>query len=153
MPHHRDRALMVERGSQAQIVDLGRPRRFGRGGAARASAASMSYLPRFQVLPLLTALAFGGAACTDDDGPPKLVSVANQTSAAHTVTFGDTAFGSVAANTMTDYLEVDAGALSVMVDGTRRLTTELGSDNVGGSWTLYLQSAGDQLLVGVSIDE
>lgn len=114
----------------------------------------MSYLPRFQILPLLAALALGGTACLDGDGgPPKLVSVANQTGAAHTVTFGDTAFGSVPANTMSDYLEVSDGELSVIVDGRQQLRTKLGSDNVGGSWTLYLQSVGDQLLVGVSIDE
>ena len=115
----------------------------------------MRHLPRFQLLPLLLATALGGAACTDDDdsGPPKLVSVANETGAAHTVTFGSTEFGAVPANTMSDYLEVGDGRLAVIVDGRRMMETELGSDDVGGSWTLYLQDVGDQLLVGVSLDE
>ncbi|MBZ0231308.1 MAG: hypothetical protein K8M05_03085 [Deltaproteobacteria bacterium] len=114
----------------------------------------MRNLPRFQLLPLLLATALGGAACTDDDSdPPKLVSVANETGAPHTVTFGATEFGAVPANTISDYLEVDDGTLAVIVDGRRMMETELGSDNVGGSWTLYLQSVGEQLIVGVSIDE
>jgi hypothetical protein len=110
--------------------------------------------PRFHLLPLLLAASLGGAACTDDDdGPPKLVSVANETTAAHTVSFGSTAFGSVAATSMSDYLEVPDGELAIIVDGRERMRTELGSDNVGGSWTLYLQEFGDQLLVGVSLDQ
>lgn len=114
----------------------------------------MRNLPRFHFLPLLLAASLGGAACTDDDsGPPKLVSVANETGAAHTVTFGSTAFGAVPANSTSDYLEVPDGELAIIVDGRERMRTELGSDNVGGSWTLYLQSFGDQLLVGVSLDE
>ena len=115
----------------------------------------MRNLPRLSLLPLLVATALGGAACTgdDDSGPPKLVSVANETSAAHTVTFGETAFGSVPAGTISEYLEVGDGLKAVIVDGRRMMETELGSDNVGGSWTLYLQSAGGQLLVGVGLDE
>jgi hypothetical protein len=108
---------------------------------------------RFHLLPLVLAASLGGAACTDDDGPPKLVSVANETSAAHTVSFGSTSFGSVAATSMSEYLEVPDGELAIIVDGRERMRTELGSDNVGGSWTLYLQEFGDQLLVGVSIDQ
>jgi hypothetical protein len=112
----------------------------------------MHNLPRFQLLPLLVAVAMGAAACTGDD-PAKLVSVANQTDDAHTVTFGGAAFGSVAANTTSDYLEVDNGTQVLILDGARVWSTELGSDNVGGSWTLYLQSGGDQISYGVAIDE
>jgi hypothetical protein len=124
----------------------------GRAGATRALGEWMHNLPRFQVLPLLVAAAMGAAACTGDD-PAKLVSVANQTDAAHTVTFGGAAFGSVAANTTSDYLEVDNGTQVLVLDGARVWSTELGSDNVGGSWTLYLQSGGDQISYGVAIDE
>ncbi|HUQ08122.1 MAG TPA: hypothetical protein VM261_36755 [Kofleriaceae bacterium] len=108
-------------------------------------------LPRFQLLPLLVAVAMGGAACTDD--PAKLVAVQNQTDAAHTVTFGGAAFGSVAANSAADYLEVDNGTQVLILDGARVWSTELGSDNVGGSWTLYLQGDGNQISYGVALDE
>ncbi|HVK77889.1 MAG TPA: hypothetical protein VM734_31500 [Kofleriaceae bacterium] len=113
----------------------------------------MPHLPRLHVLPLLLAVSLG-AACTDAaDDPPKLVSVANQTSAAHTVTFGATSFGLVPASTMSAYLEVTDGEQAVLVDGREVWRDSLGSDNVGGSWTLYLQSAGGQLIVGVSADD
>jgi hypothetical protein len=151
---HRDRALMVARvGAPKSLIPAGQVG-WPRGGARRAIAAVMRTLPRFQLLPLLLATALGGAACTDDDGdPPKLVSVANQTDAAHTVTFGGTAFGSVAADTTTDYLEVDDGTQVLILDGNRVWDTELGSDNVGGSWTLYLQGDGNQISYGVALDQ
>ena len=113
----------------------------------------MSYLPRFQVLPFLVATALGGAACTDSDDPPKLVSVNNQTDLAHTVSFGATAFGSVPAGTVTGYEEVADGINIVLVDGRERMREELGSDNVGGEWTLYLQGEGDLFAVGVALDD
>jgi hypothetical protein len=99
-------------------------------------------------------LSLAAVACTDDAAdPPKLVSVANQTGDAHTVAFGDTRFGSVPANTTSAYMEVDDGTQAVLVDGREVWRDSLGSDNVGGSWTLYLQSVSGQLLVGVSIDD
>jgi hypothetical protein len=115
-------------------------------------------MPSFRSLPalsLLLAASFATTACTDsdDNDPPKLVSVANQTGEAHTVEFGSTSFGAVGANTMSDYLEVPDGNLAVIVDGRQVWNDSLGSDNVGGSWTFYLQSVNGQLLVGVSVDD
>lgn len=112
----------------------------------------MRNLLRFRFLPLLLLLSLAGA-CTDDNEPPKLVAVANETAALHQVRFGGTDFGAVAADTVTGYEEVGDGEQAVMVDGRQVWSDSLGSDNVGGMWTLYLQEAGGQLLVGVSIDE
>jgi hypothetical protein len=123
-----------------------------RVGAGRAQAASMRNLPPFRFLPLLLAVSLG-AACTESDDPPKLVSVANQTPEPHRVQFGTSDFGVVAAETVTEYLEVPDGENVVLMDGREVLRTELGSDNVGGSWTLYLQGSGDQIGVGVVIDD
>jgi hypothetical protein len=112
----------------------------------------MSIVFHCRLLPLLATLSIA-AACTDGDDPPKLVSVANQTSDAHTVLFGDTRFGSIPASTTSAYMEVDDGTNAVLVDGRQMWRDSLGSDNVGGSWTLYLQSVSGQLIVGVSLDE
>lgn len=109
----------------------------------------MRNLSPFRLLPLLLAVSLG-AACTE---PPKLVAVANQTPDAHHVQFGSTDFGVVAAETITEYLEVEDGEKVVLMDGREVFRTELGSDNVGGMWTLYLQGSGDQLGVGVVLDE
>ena len=54
---------------------------------------------------------------------------------------------------MSDYREVSDGDLSILVDGQLVWRDALGSDNVGGSWTVYVQSAGSQLSVGVSSDD
>ncbi len=112
----------------------------------------MRNLPRLHLLPLLLAVSVGGA-CTDGDDPPKLVAVANQTTAPHTVTFGGTAFGAVPAGATTGYLEVGDGEQIVFVDGNMVWRDALGSDNVGGTWTFYLQTVGTQLIVGLSADE
>lgn len=114
----------------------------------------MSIVFRCRLLPVLAMLSLAAAACTDDgDDPPKLVAVANQTGEAHSVLYGDTRFGSVPANTTTAYMEVDDGTQAVIVDGRQVWRDSLGSDNVGGNWTLYLQEAGGQLLVGVALDD
>ncbi|CAN5883044.1 hypothetical protein BH11MYX3_BH11MYX3_30580 [soil metagenome] len=113
----------------------------------------MRNLSSFRLFPILLALSFG-TACTDDSGdPPKLVSVANQTNASHRVQFGNTDMGSIAARATSTYLEVEDGTQAVLVDGHQVWRDSLGSDNVGGSWTLYLQSVGSQLTVGVSADD
>ncbi len=80
------------------------------------------------------------------------MSVANQTNAAHHVQFGKTDMGMIAAHSMSAYLEVADGTQVILVDGNQVWKDSLGSDNAGGSWTLYLQSAGSQLTVGVSLD-
>jgi len=61
--------------------------------------------------------------------------------------------GGAAAGRGPGYLEVDDGEQVVLVDGRRTWNDSLGSDNVGGSWTFYLQSVGEQLIVGVAADE
>lgn len=114
----------------------------------------MRLLPRFHVLPLLIAACLGGA-CTDpdDESPPKLVAVANETPAAHRVEFGITEYGSVAAGATTGYEVVADGENAVRVDGVEVWRDSLGSDNVGGMWTLFLQDANGQLLVGIALDQ
>jgi formylmethanofuran dehydrogenase subunit B len=94
----------------------------------------------------------GACGASEDDA--KLIAVDNQTEAAHTVLVGDADFGTVSANTTSTSLEVDDGALNVMIDGAFARSLELASDNVGGSWTLVLQDdpQGD-LAVGIVADE
>jgi hypothetical protein len=111
----------------------------------------MRISPRFQLLSALLALSL--AAACDDPDPAKMVAVDNQTDAPHEVTFGITHFGTVAAHTTSDYMEVGDGTEAVLVDGREVWRDSLGSDNVGGSWTLYLQPFGSQLVVGVALDE
>ncbi len=123
----------------------------------------MPTLPRSRLVTdaltaaLAAALAASLVACTGDD-PPKLVSVDNQTPNPGRVEIGATDFGVVAPGTVTGYLEVGDGEQAVLLDGRVVLTTTLGSDNVGGSWTLYLQwldlpGGGGQTLVGVTADD
>ena len=116
----------------------------------------MRLSPSFRFLPLLLVTALGaGCADGDDDGPPKLVSVANQTGAAHRVMIGGTDFGQVPAGSTSDYREVADGELAVIVDGQVRMRETLASDDLGGSWTLYLQSASSNgpLVVGIGADD
>jgi len=109
----------------------------------------------FRLLPflLVASLASLGACADSDDGPPKMVSVANETGAVHRVQFGTTDFATVAPAAMSDYREVGDGEQIVRVDGREVARQTLGTDNVGGSWTLHLQAVGAQLLVGVTSDD
>ena len=111
----------------------------------------MRILASLRCLPLLLAIA-AAPACTTDD-PPKLVAVSNETAAPHHVQFGAVDMGEIAAHTKSTYLEVADGVQAVLVDGQQRWKDTLGSDNVGGMWTLYLQSAGTQLVVGIALDD
>lgn len=103
----------------------------------------------------LTLLLLVVVACTDPDdaGPDKLVRVNNETTAAHRVEFGVTDFGNVLASATTEYEIVADGVNIVLVDGVEEWNDTLGSDNVGGMWTLFLQEGGGQLVVGVALDE
>jgi len=102
---------------------------------------------------LVLLLVMGACTDPDDESPPKLVAVANETPADHRVEFGITDYGTVTAGATTGYEVVADGENAVRVDGVEVWRDSLGSDNVGGMWTLFLQDANGQLLVGIALDQ